>query len=57
MSADIDTARREREQGEANFAAACRNLSEAQKALHAARNRQKAAQRRYIDAIEERRAA
>lgn len=57
MTTDIDTLRREREQAEANFAAACRQLSEAQKAVHAARNKQKAAQRRYIDAIEERRAA
>jgi len=53
----IDTLRQERELADANFAAACRQLSEAQKLVHAARNRQKAAQRNYINAIDERRAA
>ena len=53
----IEMLLRVREQADANFAAACRQLSEAQKALHAARNRQKAAQRNYIEAIDERRAA
>lgn len=54
MTADIDTLRREREQADANFATACRTLSEAQKAVHAARNRMKTAQRRYIESLTER---
>lgn len=54
---DIDTARREREQADAAFAAACHQLSQAQKAVHAARNKLKVAQRRYIESLEERRAA
>lgn len=54
---DIDQLRLEREQADAEFAAACRNLSEAQKAVHAARNLMKAAQRRYIESLTERKAA
>jgi hypothetical protein len=46
-----------REKADAEFAAACRNLSDAQKAVHAVRNRQKAAQRRYIEQLIEKKAA
>jgi hypothetical protein len=53
---DTDQLRLEREQADAEFAAACRKLSEAQKEVHAARNRMKTAQRRYIEFLTERRA-
>jgi hypothetical protein len=54
---DLDQLRFDREQANAAFAAACQQLSQAQKAVHAARNRLKVAQRRYIDTLTERRAA
>lgn len=54
---DLEQLSQAREQADAEFAAACRNLSEAQKALHAARKRQKACQRNYIESLTERRAA
>lgn len=51
---EINELRQQLEHAEAEFAAACRKLSEAQKAVHAARNCQKVARRHYIEAIEER---
>lgn len=51
---EIELLRQQREQADAEFAAACQQLSTAQKAVHAARNRVKVAQRRYIEAISER---
>lgn len=52
---EINDLRQQREHAEAEFAAACRQLSAAQKQVNATRNRQKVAQRLYIEAIEERR--
>ena len=41
-----------RQAAEAQFAAACRQLSDAQKACHATRNAMKSANRAYLAAIE-----
>lgn len=46
-----------REQADAEFAAARRQVSEASAALHKARNKQKVAQRQYIEFLESQRKA
>lgn len=50
---EIEQLRQQHEQADAEFAAACQQLSTAQKAVHAARKRCKTAQRRYIEVITE----